>query len=139
MRTEARVFNVVALFLYVVAGVYAWATDKVQARVEWAGTTALVLSATLTAMCGFYFGFVARRIGPRPEDRDEATMDEGMGEVGFFSPGSYWPLGLGLATVGGAFGLAMHQWWLAGAGVVALLFTVGGLLFEYYAGWGGPR
>jgi hypothetical protein len=136
MRTEAKVFNLVAAFLYLVGGVYAWWTYQSVRHVEFAGTAALVLSATLAAMCGLYFAFVSRRIPPRPEDRPDADMADGVGDVGFFSPGSYWPLGVGLAAILFAFGLAMRQLWLAGVGLVALLFATGGLLFEYYAGWG---
>ena len=49
-------------------------------------------------MCGGYFWFVSRRIDLRPEDRDEAEIADGAGEIGFFSPGSYWPFGLALAA-----------------------------------------
>ena len=131
MRNESRVFNVVAAFLYLCGGTYAWWTDKLTS-IEWAGTIVLLLSGTLAALCGMYFAFVARRIPPRTEDRD-ADMAEGEGTIGFFSPGSYWPLGLGLAAAVGAVGIAMDQWWLAGAALVALLLTTGGFLFEYYA------
>ncbi len=32
----------------------------------------------------------------------------------------------------GAVGIAMDQWWLAVAALIAVLLTTGGLLFEYY-------
>ncbi|GAA5199225.1 cytochrome c oxidase subunit 4 [Rugosimonospora acidiphila] len=130
MRTESSVFNVVAAFLYLCAGTYAWWTDKIS-KVEWVGTVELLLAATLAALVGMYFAFVARRIAPRPEDRD-AEMAEGAGDIGFFSPASYWPLGLGLAVAVSAIGLAMEQWWLFVVGALAILLTAGGLLFEYY-------
>jgi hypothetical protein len=124
------VFNIFGAFLYLCAGVYAWWTDKVS-ELEWAGTVILLLGGTLGAVIGMYFAVVARRIDPRPEDRD-AEMAEGAGDIGFFSPGSYWPLGLGLAAALGAIGLAMGQWWLGVAGLIGILFATGGLLFEYY-------
>ena len=56
------------------------------------------------------------------------------GEVGVFSPRSCWPIGVaGAATVAG-FGLAFYQLWLFLIGVLGILTTVAGLLFEYYIG-----
>jgi cytochrome c oxidase subunit IV len=138
VRTESQVFTVVAVFLYLCAGTYAWWTDKASGGVEWAGTTALALSGTLAAVCGLYFGFVSRRIAPRPEDRPEATIEDGSGDVGFFAAASYWPLGIGLCAAAAAFGIAMVQWWLALAGFVGVLVATGGLLFQYYTGAGRP-
>jgi len=77
---------------------------------------------------------VSRRIDPRPEDRADGEIAEAAGELGFFSPGSYWPIAIaGAATVTG-FGLAYFQLWLVLVGVVLVLITVSGLLFEYYIG-----
>jgi hypothetical protein len=132
MRTEARIFNVVAAFLYVVTAVYAWWTSR-GVRVDWTGTVALLLSATLCLMCGAYFAFVARRITPRPEDRD-ADVSEGAGPVGFFAPYSYWPPAIALAASVAALGVVFWQLWLFGLGMVGVLASVGGLLFEYYTG-----
>lgn len=56
------------------------------------------------------------------------------GEVGFFSPGSYWPFGLALAAALAALGMVFWQYWLIGAGLVAVVFSACGLLFEYYSG-----
>lgn len=134
MRTEGRIFNGVALFLYLTAGGYAWWTDFELGAIEWIGTIALILSATLLLMCGVYFAFVARRIDPRPEDRDDADITEGAGEIGFFSPGSYWPLGLALAASVTGLGVVFWMWWLIAVGIIALLWATGGLLFEYYTG-----
>jgi hypothetical protein len=99
---------------------------------------ALILSGGLMAIAGSFFWFVSRRIDPRPEDRPDAEIAEGAGDLGFFSPGSYWPIGIaGAATVTGV-ALAFVQIWLVVIGVVALGFTVGGLLFEYYVGGRRP-
>jgi hypothetical protein len=136
MRNESRVFNLVGAFLYLDAGLYAWWTDK-RTQIEWAGTIVLLLAGTLGATVGMYFAFVARRIPPRPEDRD-AEMAEGAGDIGFFSPGSYWPLGLGGSAAIGSVGLAVGQWWLGVVGLVGVLLTTGGLLFENFLVKGGP-
>lgn len=134
MKTEWRIFGIVAGFLVAVSIVYAVWTNGQLGHVEWAGTTALLLAGLLCAMCGGFFWFVSRRIDPRPEDRPDAEIAEGAGEVGFFSPGSYWPLGLALAaTIAGA-GLAFWQIWLLLTGAVAIILAACGLLFEYYSG-----
>jgi hypothetical protein len=85
-------------------------------------------------MCFGYFAFVASRIDPRPEDRSDAEIADGAGEVGFFSPGSYWPFGLALAALVAGLGLVYWQVWLLAVGMLAVLAATGGLLFEYYTG-----
>jgi len=134
VRVEARVFLGVAGFLFACAVLYAvWTgADDNNGHVEVAGTTALVLSGGLALIVGSYFWFVARRIDPRPEDRTDADIAEGAGELGFFSPSSYWPLGIALSAAVGGVGLVLLQVWLFVIGLAAVLATVGGLLFEYY-------
>ncbi|MFY1672352.1 cytochrome c oxidase subunit 4 [Plantactinospora sp. WMMB334] len=134
MRTEWKLFSVVSLFLAVAGVVYGFWTYGVDGRVEWIGTVALGLSFLLTAMCGGFFWFVSRRIDPRPEDRPDAEIADGAGEVGFFSPGSYWPFGLAVAATIAGLGLVYWQWWLIAAGLIAVVFAACGLLFEYYTG-----
>ena len=85
-------------------------------------------------MCTLFFFTVAQRIDPRPEDRPDAEIADGAGEVGFFSPGSYWPLGLGAAALVGAVGLVYWHVWLLALGMLGVLGATAGLLFEYYTG-----
>ena len=128
MKVEALIFNIIAVFCVIVAAVYGlWSREPI-------GTTALVLSAALTGLIGGFFWFVSRRIDARPEDRKDAEIAEGAGELGFFSPGSYWPFGLALSAAVTGLSLAYWYVWLLIIGVVALLVTIGGLLFEYYVG-----
>ncbi len=132
MRIEARLFWILTgLFFFFAAGYGFW-TWLDSGRVEVAGTTALVLTGGLSLIVASYFSFIARRIDPRPEDRLDADIAEGAGELGFFSPGSYWPFGIAFAAFLAGMGLAFTEWWLVATGLVAVLFTVGGLLFEYY-------
>jgi hypothetical protein len=128
VKVEALIFNVIALFCVIAAVVYGiWAQEPI-------GTTALVLSAGLTGLIGGFFWFISRRIDARPEDRKDADIAEGAGELGFFSPSSYWPFAIGLSAA--LMGLALAFWysWLIIIAGVALLITIGGLLFEYYVG-----
>lgn len=128
MKVEALIFNIIAIFCVAAAIVYGvWAREPI-------GTTALVLSGGLTGMIGAFFWFVSRRIDARPEDRKDAEIADGSGELGFFSPASYWPFGLALAVALTALGLSYFYFWLIAIGAVAVLITVGGLLFEYYVG-----
>jgi Cytochrome c oxidase subunit IV len=138
MKTEAKLFLTIAGFAWIMAIIYGIWTDQSQGRVEDVGVAGLILSGGLLGLSGSFFWFVSRRIDARPEDRGDAEIAEGAGELGFFSPGSYWPFGVALmATVIGA-GLAFVQVWLVIVGVIALLIAVGGLLFEYYIGGRRP-
>ncbi len=134
MKSEWRLFGIVSFFLALVGIVYGLWTHSESGRVEWIGTIALALSFLLTAMCGGFFWFVSRRIDPRPEDRADGEIADGAGEVGFFSPGSYWPVGLALAASIAGLGLVFWQWWLIATGLLAVLAGACGLLFEYYSG-----
>jgi hypothetical protein len=128
VKVEALIFNLIGVFCVVAAVIYGvWSQEPI-------GTTALVLSAGLMSLIGGFFWFVSRRIDARPEDRKDAEIADGAGELGFFSPGSYWPFGLALSA--GLMGLALAFWypWLVIVAGVALLLTIGGLLFEYYVG-----
>lgn len=128
MKVEALVFNAIALFCFVAATVYGfWAREPI-------GTTALTLSGGLTILVGGFFWFVSRRIDARPEDRKDAEIAEGAGELGFFPPASYWPFGLALSAAITGLGVGFWYVWLMLIGVAALVVTIGGLLFEFYVG-----
>lgn len=135
MRMESRIFLLVSGFLVLATIAYGWWTWAYEPRgMEPVGVVGLILSAGLCAIIGSYFSFVARRIDARPEDRPDAEIAEGAGDLGFFSPGSYWPIALaGAATVTGL-AAAFWQVWLLIIGVAFVLLAVGGLLFEYYVG-----
>jgi hypothetical protein len=128
VKVEAAIFNIVSVLLVVFAVVYGvWAKEPI-------GTTALALSAGLTILVGGFFWFISRRIDARPEDRKDADIADGAGELGFFSPASYWPITIASAVGVTALGLAFFYPWLIITGAVAILLAVGGLLFEYYVG-----
>src|SRR3954453_16888103 len=122
MKPEARIFLWIALFCFATAAVYAYWTDRNGGAVEVAGTAALILSGGLLGISGSFFWFVSRRIDARPEDRNDAEIAEGAGELGFFSPGSYWPLGIALSGTVAGLGLALVQLWMVILGVLLILF-----------------
>jgi hypothetical protein len=128
VKVEALIFNIIAVFCFVAAIVYGfWSREPI-------GTTALALSGGLTVLVGGFFWFVSRRIDPRPEDRKDAEIAEGAGELGFFPPASYWPLGLAASAALMGLGIGFWYIWLMLIAAGALVVTIGGLLFEFYVG-----
>lgn len=127
MNVEGRVFAVVASFLGLTSLVY-WYLSK-----DPTGGVALGFSFGLAFLIGYYLLFTARRMPPRPEDIGEAEIADGAGDIGFFSPHSWWPLalagGAALAALGLIFGI-----WLILIGAAVLFTGLTGLLFEYYVG-----
>jgi hypothetical protein len=128
MKVEAKIFNIITFFFFLSALVYGLLSK------EPAGTVALILVGCLSLLIGSYFQFVARRIGPRPEDDPDAEISDGAGELGFFSPGSYWPVGLAAAAALTGVSLAFFHAWMIVMSTGVLLITVAGLVFEYHAG-----
>jgi hypothetical protein len=97
------------------------------------GTTALFLSVCLAFLTGFYLLFTGRRLPPRAEDVPDAEISDGTGELGFFSPHSWWPLITGLSAAVAALGVAVG-WWLFLIGMLFVLLSAIGFVFEYYRG-----
>ncbi len=97
------------------------------------GTTALALAVLLAALIGYYTLFTGRRLPERPEDSPDGEIDEGVGELGFFSPHSWWPLFVSLGAATAAIGAAVG-WWLFLIGMLATVLAVIGFVFEYYRG-----
>jgi hypothetical protein len=110
------------------ADVVYWYTSK-----DPTGTTALALAVGLALLIGFYVLFTGRRLPLRPEDNDEGEIAQGTGEIGFFSPRSWWPLFLGLSAATLVLGVAIG-WWLFLIGLLATVFSTVGFVFEYYRG-----
>ncbi len=127
MRVEGWLFLGCAFF-FGVADIFYWNLSH-----DPTGSTALALSVGLAFLTGFYVLFTGRRLPQRPEDDPEGEIEQGTGELGFFSPHSWWPLYVGLAAALAAIGVAIG-WWLFLIGALALIFAVIGFVFEYYRG-----
>ncbi|RVW05609.1 cytochrome c oxidase subunit 4 [Rhodococcus xishaensis] len=134
MKIEAKLFEILTVFFILVAIVYGVFTAYSRTGIEWAGLTAIVLSAGLSLIVGTYFRFVARRLDVRPEDYEEAEVSDGSGDLGFFSPGSFWPILLAGAAAIAALALAFFQAWMIVAAVALVLAAAAGLVFEYHIG-----
>lgn len=126
MKVESRLFEICTAFFLLAGIAYAILTK------EAVGIACLFLTAGLSLIVGTYFRFVSRRIESRPEDNPDGEIADGAGEVGFFSPGSYWPVGLAACAALFAIGVAFFYVWLMVIAGVMLLFAVGGLVFEYH-------
>lgn len=127
MRVEAWVLGIIVVFFGLVTPVY-WFLSE-----DPTGTSALVMTTLLAGLVAFYLGVVSRQIDPRPEDRGEAEVADGAGELGFFPPYSWWPLYTALAVTVLATGIVIG-WWLFIIGVGIGAVTVGGWIYEYYRG-----
>ena len=128
MRIEAWTMGACAIFFAIVTPAY-WLIAE-----DPAGTSALVMTTLLGGLVAFYLAVVSRQIDPRPEDREEAEVADGAGELGFFPPYSWWPLFAGLALAVVVIGVVIG-WWLVIIGVGVLGVTVVGFVFEYYRGY----
>jgi hypothetical protein len=126
MKVESRIFEIITAFFFVVAIVYA-----VLAK-EPVGVAGLFLTGGLSLIVGTYFRFVSRRLEERPEDNPSAEVSDGAGDVGFFSPGSYWPIAMAGAAALLAISLAFFYIWAITISAVLLLLAIAGLVFEYH-------
>ena len=98
---------------------------------EAVGITGMLLAACLAGMVGFYVWFTQKRIGKlMPSDNLTAEIADGAGELGFYSPHSWWPLPVALAAVAMGMGLIIG-WWLTIIAVTALFFGIIGWVTEY--------
>ena len=135
MHIEARLFEFVAAFFVFCTVLYGVLTSLfATGGIEWAGTTALALTSGMALIVATFFRCVARRLDTRPEDYEGAEISDGAGELGFFSPHSWWPILIALSGSVAAVGIALWLPWLIAAGVVFILSSAAGLVFESYLG-----
>ncbi|HEX6920022.1 MAG TPA: cytochrome c oxidase subunit 4 [Actinomycetes bacterium] len=127
MKIEGLLFAA-GTFFYALSAVIYWIFAE-----EPVGTVALAFTAGLAFLVGYYLLFTARRIDPRPEDRPTAEIVEGAGELGHFSPYSWWPLAVAVGAALSFLGIVIG-WWMFIIGAIAGGLAVIGLVFEYYRG-----
>src|SRR5438105_14126139 len=120
MKMETRCYLGVTAFFIVIGLVY-WFTSY-----ENAGATMLAASALLGLLTGGYLLYQSRHMEPRPEDRPDATIAEGAGEVEEVPAPSIWPFVLAFGGTTFATGLAVG---LAVALVRPLFLAIGAIGF----------
>ena len=125
MKTGWLLFIGLSIFYAIMTVIY-W-----QLGGEPVGVTAIALSGGLALIIGFYLWFTARRLGNvLPEDNLQGEIADSAGELGFYSPHSWWPLPVALSACTLGLGL-MIGWWLVLIGVGSLLISVLGLVLQY--------
>jgi hypothetical protein len=128
VRIEGRLFLFGFIFFVLTAAGYWYFTQG-----EPVGTIGLALTGGLSFLVAFYVLYTARRVYPRPEDRNDAAIEEADPEYGFYSPHSWWPLVVGFACFVMVLGLVFAVWVVVlGTGI--LMVALVGWLFEYYRG-----
>jgi len=125
MKTSWILFVGLSIFYAIMTVIY-W-----QLGGEPVGVTAIALSGGLALIIGFYLWFTARRLGNvLPEDNLQGEIADSAGELGFYSPHSWWPLPVALSACTLGLGLIIG-WWLLLIGVGSLLISVLGLVLQY--------
>ena len=125
MKASWKLFGGLSVFYVLVTVIY-W-----QVGGEEVGIAGMLLSACLAGMVGFYVWFTQKRIGVTlPEDNLTAEIADGAGELGFYSPHSWWPLPVALSACVFALGLIIG-WWLSLIGLGALVISIIGMVTEY--------
>ncbi|WP_448629261.1 cytochrome c oxidase subunit 4 [Cellulomonas soli] len=128
MKLETKLFAYGVLFFVPIGLLYGVWSDG-----EPVGTVGIPLIGGLVGMIGAYFGLLSRRIDPRPEDDEHGEIEQGAGDQGVFSPWSWWPLVIALASAIVFTGLAVG-WWLSGIGVALGVIGLVGWVFEFSRG-----
>ena len=125
MKVSWQLFIGLALF-YVLMTVIYW-----QVGGEPVGIGGMLLAAALAGMVGFYVWFTQRRIGQiLPEDNLTALISDGAGDLGFYSPHSWWPLPVALSMCALTLSLIIG-WWLTVISLGALVISIIGMVTEY--------
>ena len=97
------------------------------------GTAAIAMLGIMAAFLAFYIGKTAKSQGPVPEDREDANIEDGDFEMGFFAPWSWWPFFLGLFGAL-AFAALAVGWWLFFIAFPLALVAIIGFVFEHSRG-----
>jgi hypothetical protein len=123
MKVEAIILLFLGLFFGLVGVVYwFWSYEQ-------AGTAMLIGTCTLGFLPGSYYWYWHRRMGKRVEDRDDASIAEGAGDIDSFPSSSIWPFVLGMGaflTVNSlVFGI-----WLIFPGISLILTALVGVTAE---------
>lgn len=129
MKTSAKLFLILGLFYVPLIFIYGYFSDWS----EPVGTVGLALSAGFGLMIAGYFFMTERKMDLDPSDKAEGEINEVSGEVGFFSPHSWWPLWLAASLSILALGLAIG-WWIVFVAAPLVVLSVVGWVFEYFSG-----
>lgn len=136
MRATSKVFYSIATYLLVSLIVYIFGVTFVKDDgylygAEWVGIVGMFLAFLLCMMLGAYLHFTDNRSDVLPEDWEEAETEDAAGILGFFSPGSIWPLAMTGAIGLLGLGIIFLYFWLIALGTVCLIAACTGLSLQY--------
>ena len=136
MRATSKVFYSIATYLFVslivyILGVTFVKDDGYLYGPEWVGIVGMFLAFLLCMMLGAYLHFTDNRSDVLPEDWEEAETEDAAGILGFFSPGSIWPLAMTGAIALLGLGIIFLYFWLIALGAVCLIAACTGLSLQY--------
>ncbi|MBU6380364.1 MAG: hypothetical protein RL560_389 [Actinomycetota bacterium] len=125
MKVNWRLFAFLSVFYVIMTVIYYYVGG------EAVGITGMLLSACLAGMVAFYVWFTQKRIGTAiPSDNEDAEIADDAGELGFYSPHSWWPLPVAVSAVAMSLGLIIG-WWLTLIALGALIISIIGMVTEY--------
>ena len=135
MRATSKVFYSIATYLLVSLIVYIFGVTFVKDDgylygAEWVGIVGMFLAFLLCMMLGAYLHFTDDRSDVLPEDWEEAETEDAAGILGFFSPGSIWPLAMTGAIGLLGLGIIFLYFWLIALGAVCLIAACTGLSLQ---------
>lgn len=133
MKSNIGVLVAMAIYLLLSAIGYVVLSNIYWGYTEPIGTIVIGLSVVLSIFIAYYLYAGAKRSAILPEDRLDAEISDDAGEVGFFSPWSWWPLILAFALAFVFLSLAVG-WWLTYFAVPFAIVAVIGFVFEYSRG-----
>jgi len=123
VRIEALFLIGIAVFFGITGAVYwFWSYEQ-------GGTMMLVGTTLLGLLPGSYYLWWSYRMKPRPEDRTDASIEDGDGVIGSFPNSSIWPfvlgMGLFLTVLSAVFGT-----WLMAPGFALVISALVGVTAE---------
>jgi hypothetical protein len=125
MKVNWRLFAFLSVFYVIMTVIYYYVGG------EAVGITGMLLAACLAGMVAFYVWFTQKRIGTAiPSDNEDAEIADDAGELGFYSPHSWWPLPVAVSAVAMSLGLIIG-WWLTLIALGALIISIIGMVTEY--------
>ena len=133
MRSNIVILLVMAAYFTVADIAYAIWTYLEWGHVEPIGTAAMALLVILAVFIAYYLWSGMKRSGTLPEDNQNGNIEDESGEVGFYSPWSWWPMVLGASSAVAFTSLAVG-WWLFFIAVPFAIVGIIGFVYEYSRG-----
>ncbi len=136
MKSNIVIFGILTAYFLLIGVAYTVWNLIVHGYVEWAGSTAILLSGGLSAFIAVYLWIVQKKQGGvLVEDLEDSDIDDGDPEIGEFSPWSWWPIMLAFALALFILGLCIgFNFWLTFLSAPLVLVSIIGWVYEYYRG-----